>query len=87
MTSDITLGSKCEQCGYIHPISQNGICTLSKTKNIKIEGDNYDFSEFIDKINNICISQIKMKNIKNIELFKKFTIIELTKVFEKYKED
>ena len=76
---------KCPQCGNYHPALKTGaICPCAKVKDN--EGKDIDFSKFFSDLKNICTSQIHNKGIKDVNKLFTFTIVQLTKIFESYKE-
>jgi len=81
----ITIGSKCQQCGMIHPpLPQGERCPNATTKDEK--GTVIDFTPLLSPLKNIVTSQIQLKKITNIKKFFGFVIVEMTKIIENYKD-
>lgn len=75
----------CPQCKLMHPQLKTGeICPNAPVKNE--QGEELDLIKFFNQLKNICISQIKAKNIKDLNKLFNSIIMEITKFLEKYKE-
>ena len=77
---------KCLQCDMYHPPLQPGqICPMAKVKNEF--GDEIDLTDFFSNLKNVLLSQIKKKNIKDTKRILAFTLVNITKLLERYKEN
>ena len=75
----------CQQCGSYHPpIPEGQKCPMAKEKTNS--GEELDFTDFFISLKNILVSQIKTKNIKNVRRILAFTLINITRLLEKYQE-
>ena len=75
----------CPQCGMMHPPLKTGEHCPNAPEKTK-DGDVISFEHLFTQIKAICISQIKSKEIKDVnKLFAK-VILVLTKEIENYKE-
>lgn len=75
----------CPQCGFSHPPLKEGeICPMATQKDEK--GKEIDVSDLMINMKNILISQIQIKGVKDLNKFKKYFILNITKLIESYKE-
>jgi len=80
----------CDQCGFTHPPLQPGqkcpAATNASKETIPEVGE-IDLTDFIVNIKNILVSQIQTRRIKDVKKLTSFTIIEITKILEDYREE
>lgn len=75
----------CSQCGTIHPpIKEGSLCPMRPVKSI--DGKEIDISKFLATLKNILVSQIQIKQIRNMNKLMTEVVINVTKFFESYKE-
>lgn len=75
----------CSQCGLVHPPLKEGtICPMRPVKSVT--GVEIDTSKFLAALKNILISQIQIKQIKNVNKLMNEMVIQVTKFLEGYKE-
>ncbi len=75
----------CPQCGIMHPpVSRGSTCPNAPVKNE--QGDEMDLTKFFIQLKNICMSQIEVKKIKDLNKLFNGILIEITKFLEEYKE-
>ena len=75
----------CSQCGLSHPPLKPGEkCPMAKEKDLS--GSEIRFDNFFVTLKNILNSQIQLKKIKDSDKLLAFTLIEITKILEAYKE-
>jgi hypothetical protein len=76
---------QCSQCGFHHPPLKEGTkCPAAKEKTES--GEEIDLTNFHKNLTNVLHSQIKSKKIKNVKRILAFTLINITKLLERYKE-
>lgn len=76
---------KCNQCGLFHPPLKSGeICPMAKEKTS--DGTEINLNIFFTTMKNIMVANIKKNNIKDIQKFSSYVIINLNKIIETYKE-
>lgn len=76
---------QCSQCGTYHPrLRQGEVCPMAKPK--AETGEEIDLNDFFLNLKNVLVSQIKNKKIKNIKRILAFTLINITKLLERYQE-
>jgi len=85
-----TMGSKCHQCGTMHPPLQPGqkcpmAIATAKTQETDT-GKKIEIFDITDTIVTIMVSQIERKNIKDVKKLKGYVILQLTKLLEGYSE-
>lgn len=73
----------CPQCGMIHP-PIDGDCPMKAEKTES--GIEVDYNIFFNPMKQILHSQIKMKDIKDIDKMFKHMVVECTKIAEAYRE-
>jgi hypothetical protein len=79
------MNQMCPQCNTYHPPLQAGqLCPMAKGKTNS--GEEIDLTDFFSSLKNILLSQIKIKNIKNMKRILAFTLINVTKLLERYEE-
>lgn len=82
--------NECPQCGMSHPpIKPGEKCPLTLNKvEVKDEKEEkvIDVNKFLVNLQNILLSQISQKKIKDVEKLYKNIIINTTKFLEAYKE-
>jgi len=79
-----TTNPPCPECGLIHPPLKSGeICPNAP---VKVGGAEVELSKFFGDLKNIFVSQMKNKDIKNVDKLLGSLIIEVTKFLENYKE-
>lgn len=85
----VPTGNNCPQCNMMHPPLRPGEkCPNAALKSMTEEGDDVsvDVNKYLVNLQNILMSQIEMKKIKDVKkLFENITI-EVTKFLEGYKE-
>ena len=75
----------CDQCGFTHPPIRNGEkCPMAKQKDNS--GNEIDFRSFFASLQNILISQIQQKDIKDPKKFLGHILIKITTFSEDYGE-
>lgn len=75
----------CPQCGMVHPPLKEGVpCPMRPVKSAT--GVEVDTSKFLAALKNILISQIHIKQIKNVNKLMNEMVIHVTKFLEGYKE-
>jgi len=79
----------CDQCGFTHPPLRPGQkCPAAESGKEEIpEVGEVDLTDFIVSMKNILVSQIQSKKIKDVKKLTSFTIVEITKILEGYKEE
>lgn len=87
--SPIPAGNSCPQCGMMHPPLRAGEkCPNAVVKKMTEESEDFslDVRRYLANLQNILMSQIEQKRIKDVKkLFQNITI-EITKYLEGYKE-
>lgn len=87
--SPIPTGNECPQCGMMHPPLRSGEkCPNAAFKAMSEESEDFslDIRRYLANLQNILMSQIDKKGIKDVKkLFQNITI-EITKYLEGYKE-
>lgn len=79
-----TTFSLCPECGLIHPPLKVGeSCPNAPAK---VGGAEIDLAKFFGDLKNIFVSQMKNKDIKDVDKLLGSLIIEITKFLENYKE-
>jgi hypothetical protein len=84
----IPTGNICSQCNMMHPPIKGEKCPNAIVKAMTEESDEIvvDVNKYLVNLQNILMSQIESKKIKDVnKLFKNITI-EITKFLEEYKE-
>lgn len=78
----------CPQCNKLHPPLRPGEeCPMKPISEEKTGGvSEQKISNYLVSLRNIIISNISKKQIKDGDKFFKYTILEITKIVEKYNE-
>ena len=79
-----TAGSKCPECGLLHPITPGKKCLMGKEQTPS--GTEIDFDSFFGDLKTIVISQVEKKDIKDPKKFLGHVLVNITKLLEGYSE-
>ncbi len=75
----------CPECGFSHPPVAGG-CPMKKKKQKSPSGQSIDYNILFTPLKKILYSQIKMKDIKDVNKMFQSMIVSCTKIAEEYKE-
>ena len=79
-----TVGGKCPECGFLHPITPGKKCPLGKQKTPL--GVEVNFESFFGDLRTILVSQIEKKNINDPKKLLGHVLVKITKIVEGYSE-
>ncbi len=75
----------CPQCNTYHPALAPGQnCPMIPVKSAT--GQRIDYTRIFDPLKTILLSQVETKDIKDMDSFYAYMIVEITKAAEAYKE-
>lgn len=78
---------RCPQCGKFHPPLKEGEECPLKDHSVSPESEsNLNIHPFISNMKSIIVNNIEKKDIKDIDKFQKYVILELNKIIENYSE-